>query len=329
MSQILNQDEINALLEAVRSGVLETVADEKAAARTPLPEDVRPYDLTSQDRPFRGRLPMLDAIHEEFCRGFRGALSAMLRRAAAVEVGDIGEIEFGEFLEGLPRPTCFSLFTMQPLRGTGAVIIETGFAFTLVDLLLGGSGAPRARGGGRDFSAIELNVVRKAVDVVLREFQQAWDAVQPVKIEYQRVEINPRFVPIARATETVLLIESDVDIEGSPGLVQIVLPYAMIEPIKGKLSFHSLGEGIPRDDARWRDSFAGAARDAKVEVVTRLGQGRLTVGELLALEVGQVLPLDKFGDEPADVLVESVPKFKAMIGITRGCKSARIVQPRR
>ncbi len=336
MGQVLNQDEVDALLAAVSSGVIETVAEERtpiaAAAAAPRMEsfergdrDVRPYDLTSQDRIFRGKMPMLEVIHEKFCRDFRSALSIELRRVVDVEVGDIRLIKFSEFLNSLPLPTSINLFKMEPFRGMGAMIIESNFTFVLVNIFLGGSGKVRFRVEGRDFTAIELNIVRKVVVNALNEFQKAWDPVQPVRIEFQRTEINPQFVSIAHPTEIVLVIESSVDVEGNSGLIQIVMPYAMIEPVKEKLSSGFLGEGAAYDDKLWRNAFEGAARDASVEVVAQFGRGRVTVGELLALTEGQILQLDKFSDQPVDVLVESIPKFRATVGIERGYKAIKVI----
>jgi flagellar motor switch protein FliM len=270
-------------------------------------------------------MPMLEVIHEKFCRDLRSNLSLDLRRVVDVEVGDIRLIKFSEFINSLPLPTSINLFRMEPFRGMGAIIIESNFTFVLVNIFLGGSGKGRFRIEGRDFTPIELNFVRKVVVNALLEFQKAWEPVQPVKIEFQRTEINPQFVSIAHPTEIVLVVESSVDVEGNSGLIQIVMPYSMIEPIKAKLSSSFLGEGASYDDKLWRNTFEGAAREAVVDIVARFGQGAVTVGDLMSLREGQIIQLEKFSDQPVDVLVESIPKFKATVGIERGYKAIKIL----
>jgi flagellar motor switch protein FliM len=332
MGQVLSQDEVDALLAAVTDGTLEPETPLKlgetklvAPVKTPAGE-VRPYDLTSQDRIFRGKMPMLEVIHEKFCRDFRSSLSIELRRVVDLEVGDIRLVKFGEFLNGLPLPTSINLFKMEPLRGLGAMIVESSFAFVLVNIFLGGAGKARFRVEGRDFTAIELNIVRKVVESALVEFQKAWEPVEPLKMEFQRTEINPQFVSIAHPTEIVLVIESSVDVEGNTGLIQIVLPYAMIEPLRDKLSSGFLAEGASYDDNIWRQVISEVVLNSEVEVVARLGQVGLTVDELVNLQEGQVLQLAKFADEPVDVSVEDMVKFRATVGIERGYKAVRILK---
>jgi len=330
MSQVLSQDEVDALLSAVKDGQIESVIEEKASnvpeKSRPLDDkDIRPYDITSQDRIFRGKMPMLEVIHEKFCRDFRSALSIELRRVVDVEVGDIRLIKFSEFLNSLPLPTSINLFKMEPFRGMGAIIIESNFTFVLVNIFLGGSGKVRFRVEGRDFTAIELNIVRKVVKTALTEFQKAWDPVQPLKVNFQRTEINPQFVSIAHPTEIVLVIESSVDVEGNSGLVQVVLPYAMIEPIKEKLSSAFLGEGTAYDDKLWRNVIETAIREAEIEMIAQFGEVEVTVDQLANLKAGQILQLDKFADAPVEIIIDSIAKFNAVVGIERGYKALKIL----
>jgi len=340
MSQVLSQDEVDALLSAVTEGeIAETPPpDEAEPAEREEPAgrkkgkslqekgEVQEYDLTTQDRIFRGKMPMLDVIHEKFCRDFRSSLSIELRRVVDVEVGDIRLIKFSEFLNSLPLPTSINLFKMEPLRGMGAMIVESSFAFVLVNIFLGGIGKSRFRIEGRDFTSIELNIVRKVVDSALVEFQKAWEPLEPVKIEFQRTEINPQFVSIAHPTEIVLVIESSVDVDGNSGLIQIVLPYAMIEPMRDKLSSAFLGEGSAYDDSLWRTVISETVLESEVEVVAQLGELKVTVGELINLQEGQILPMDKFADQPLDIVIQDRIKYQASVGTERGYKAFRILK---
>lgn len=337
MGQVLSQDEIDALLSAVSVGSEvdeQAVSDEERAAvqaalarskKDAGDRQVRPYDITSQDRIFRGKMPMMEVIHEKFCRDYRSSLSIELRRVVDIEVGDIRLVKFGEFLNGLSMPTSINIFRMDPLRGMAAMIVESSFAFVLVNIFLGGVGKSQFHIEGRDFTGIELSLIRKVIDSGLNEFERAWEAVEPVKIRYERTEINPQFVSIAHPTEIVLVIESSVDVEGNTGLIQIVIPYAMIEPLRAKLSSAFLGEGAAYDDTVWRQTMTKAVLDSEVEIVARLGRVKMTIDQVVNLKVGQVLQLDKFADEPADLVVENIEKYRGTPGIERGYRAVRIL----
>ncbi|MCB1154227.1 hypothetical protein KDL45_11300 [bacterium] len=209
MNQVLSQSEVDALLEAVSSGEIEDDMLDEAAlgsiegsvAQTPGAThkrgEVRNYDLTSQDRIFRGKMPMLDVIHEKFCRDFRGILSMDLGRIADIEQHESRLIKCQEFLNSLPLPSCLSVFKMSPLPGNGVIVVDSQFVFTIVDIFCGGSGKSSYRVEGRDFSSIELGILKRIVASAVKEFGKAWRPVFPCDVEFLRTEINPQFVSIA------------------------------------------------------------------------------------------------------------------------------------
>jgi len=329
MSQVLSQNEVDALLTAVSEGVPEE--GEEKAGQAPgasqikeKPKDFREYDLTSQDRIFRGKMPMLDVIHEKFCRDFRGSLSLDLGRLASLEPNGINLMKYQEFLNGLPVPTCLSVFKIDPLPGNGVIVIESSFIFTLVDIFCGGSGTSRYRVEGRDFSSIEIGIVRKVVTRALSELNNAWQPIYPASIEFIGTEINPQFVSIAHPTEVVISIESQVDVEGAVGSMQIVIPYATIEPIREKLTQHYVGDKN-EIERMWKKELRGHITGSEVEVRIVMGATDLTIREVLDMKEGDVLTLDRFSDEPLDLLVEERLKMKVETGVLRGYKALKVV----
>jgi flagellar motor switch protein FliM len=321
MSQILSQNEVDALLSAVTEGELSAVeqtveaVDEKAG--------YRPYDLTSKDRIFRGKMPLLDLINDKFSRALRTTLNLNLRKAVGVEVEPTRLIKYGEFLNSLPLPTCINIFSMNPLRGSGLFILESRFVYILIDLFCGGSAVSKYRVEGREFTSIELRLVQRIVQNGLRDLEKAWETVYPLDVELVRTEINPQFVSIAPTDDVVVVITLTVDVEDSTGKIQVVVPYASLEPIKEKLQ-GGFVRNIEDSDNVWHDHLRESVRAARVETTTVFGRTAVTIRELLALKTGDVLQLDKYADEDIHVLVEGRPKYRGVVGVSRGYRAVQL-----
>src|SRR5580693_2329650 len=196
MSQVLSQSEVDALLAAVSEGEIGQTpgsGDQPGAA----PGDERVvvvYDLTSQDRIIRGRLPQLDVIYEKFMRAFRVSLSSALRKIASLNHASTDFLKFGEFINTLPMPTCMSVLRFNALRGSALIVIESKLAYALVDSFFGGDDRPYSKIDGKDFTQIELSIVRKVVDLAIDDLEAAWESVEKIDASFVRTEINPQFV---------------------------------------------------------------------------------------------------------------------------------------
>ncbi len=329
MNQILSQNEVDALLAAVSEGAIDDEPETPAASssarrRDGRSVDVRPYDLTSQERILRGNMPMLDVIHEKFCRDFSGTLSLEVGHLSELVAEKIRLMKYQEFINSLPVPSCLSLFKIEPLPGNGVVVVDSQFVFTLVDIFCGGSGSSRFRVEGRDFSSIELGILRRIVRKALADLEKAWAPVFPTQIEFLRTEINPQFVSIAHPTEAVISLESKVDVEGAFGRFQTVLPYATIEPIKDLLTKNYVGEKSDLDKL-WKNEVRGHIMESAVELRAIMGTAELSIGRILGLKEGEILSLEQFADEPIDLMVEGVNKFKVESGVFRGYKALQVV----
>jgi flagellar motor switch protein FliM len=156
VANILSQEEVDALLRGISGGEVETELDDFQDE-----SDVVTYDLASQDRIIRGRMPTLEMTNEKFARMFRGTLTSMLRKVTTVTATSTSMIKFGEYLKSIPVPTSMHLFKLEPLRGTALIIVESKIIFMLVDIIFGGSGKNAFKIEGREFTAIETSIIKK------------------------------------------------------------------------------------------------------------------------------------------------------------------------
>jgi len=221
MSQVLSQKEVDALLNAVIGGEVET---QKSAA-APEDEGVVTYDLTSQDKIIRGRMPTLDIVYERFIRAFRMNLSQQLRKMATLNIAATDTMKFGEFVNTLPLPSCMSVIRFETLRGSGIVVLESKLAYSLIESFLGGTDRPYTKIEGKEFTPIELSIVRKVVVSALEDLEKAWAPVTPMKINFVRTETNPQFVGIVPPSDIVIVTTFSVELENSSGTLSIVIPF--------------------------------------------------------------------------------------------------------
>jgi flagellar motor switch protein FliM len=320
MEQVLSQGEVDALLRGVSDGQIETETD--------APEEVSgvvPYDLTSQEKIVRGRLPTLDIINQMFSRLFRNSFSSLMRKSADISAVSTDSLKFGEFLRSLSVPSSLHVFRMEPLRGFGLMVIESRLVFSFVDNFFGGTGTSDIEALGRDFSAIEIRMTKKVVQNALEDWERAWKSVHPVACTYVRSEVNPQFAAIVPPTDVVLVIVFDIEMENSSGTATICIPYSMIEPILNKLKANFQSEQMEVDEV-WINRLRGELMQTEVEMVAELGQAQMTPRDLLGLQEGNVLMLNKDVSDPLYIKTEGTAKFRGYSGVSRGMKAVQITE---
>ena len=320
MSEVLSQNEVDALLRGVNEGEVETETDQ--------PEElsgVVPYDLSSQEKIIRGRLPTLDIINQMFSRLFRNSLSALIRKSAEVSTVSIDTVKFGEFLKSQPVPSSLHVFRMEPLRGHGLMVVESQLVSSLVDTFFGGSGSAEVKITGRDFSAIEIRMTKSVVVKALEDFEKAWKPVHAVNINYVRSEINPQFAAIVPPTGIVMVILFEVEMEGVSGTITVCIPYATVEPIMSILRENFQSEQVDVDQG-WMRRLRDQLLQAEVELVVELGRMTIMPREMLELKVGDTLNLGKDVTDPLVVTAEKVKKYKGYPGVSRGNKAIQITK---
>lgn len=309
--KILSQAEVDALLKGVTEGAVETQQPE-------LPrEGIRSYDLTSQERIIRGRMPSLEVINERFARIFQVTLSSLLRKPVDFMPGSIEIIKFGEFIKRVPMPSSINLIKMEPLRGHILLVIDARMVFMLLDHLFGGSGQTHVKTEGRDFTTIEQRFIRKIVEKFVEDLERAWTPVHPVKVSFARSEINPQFAMIVVPTEVVIAVTFRLEIEDDGRDIFLALPYPTIEPIRDKLYGGFQSDHLEMDRG-WVDRLKKQLRGCRVSLSVDLGDTNLSVQEVSDLSVGDVILLDQRVEEDLELKVEGRPKFYAKPGIHRG-----------
>ena len=318
MSEVLSQGEVDALLRGVGDGEVETETDEPDDET-----DVGAYDLTSQDKIIRGRLPTLDIINSMFSRLFRSTFSSLMRKSVDVSVVSTDSIKFGEFLRSLPLPSSLHIFRMEPFRGHGLLVIESKLVFTVVDNFFGGTGNTEAKVTGRDFSFIEIRMIKNVVLAALEDFEKAWKPVHPVTTTYVRSEVNPQFAAIVPPADLVLVLNFDIEMETITGSLTICLPFASIEPVLPKLKAQFQSEELEVDQV-WVKRLRAELLLTEVETVVELGSTEVTPAELLKFKVGDTLMLREDAGDPVVVKIEGIPKLMGFPGTSRGNKAVQV-----
>ncbi|MCX5845031.1 MAG: flagellar motor switch protein FliM [Deltaproteobacteria bacterium] len=318
MSQILTQEEVDALLKGISDGEVETEPEKEHD-----PSVVLRYDLTSQDRIIRGRMPALEMTNEKFARMFRGTLSSLLRKVVNISALSIDTIKYGDFLKTLPVPTSLHLFRIDPLRGNAIIVVESKVIFTLVDIVFGGSGRDGFKVEGREFTPIENNLIKKVVVSALLDLEKAWKALLDVKMTYQRSEVNPQFAQIVPLTDVVIVVNFEVEMEYSSGIISLCVPYSTLEPIREKLMEGFQGDH-PEIDRAWEKSMKDELMNAGLELVVLLGRTHLLTRDVRDLKIGDVILLDQYASEPIDIYMEGMLKFRGYPGVCRGNQAVQI-----
>ena len=317
MNDLLSQEEIDALLHGVGSGDVETETDEGPEG------EVQQYDFTSQDRIVRGRMPTLEMINERFARHFRISLFNMLRRQAEIAIGGVQMLKFSEYVHSLFVPTSLNLVKIPPLRGTALFVFDPKLVFSAVDNYFGGDGRFHAKIEGREFTPTEQRVIQRMLEQCFSDLKQAWKPVLEIDFEYQNSEVNPQFANIVSPTEVVVVSTFHIELEGGGGALHVTMPYSMVEPIRDLLD-----AGVQSDrsevDERWRIAIREEMKSAEVEVSSTLTQVTITMGELMDLKPGDVIPIDM--PETVTVRAEGIPVFRGRLGTSNGMRAIKITE---
>jgi len=310
----LSQDEVDALLKGVtgEQDDAETLEDTSG---------VRPYNLATQERIVRGRMPTLEIINERFARLFRIGLFSFMRRTAEISVGPVKVTKYSEFIRNLVVPTNLNLVQIKPLRGTALVVLDPTLVFLIIDNLFGGDGRFHTRVEGRDFTQTEQRIIQRVLDIFFETYAKSWSHIYPIEFEYMRSEMNTQFANIATPNEVVVTTTFTVEIGSSHGEIHCCMPYSMIEPIRDLLSSSLQGETLDVDK-RWTRLMTQQIQTAEVEIVANMGSANSTLGDVLNMQVGDVIPLNI----PELILasVDQVPVMECSYGTLNGQYALRV-----
>lgn len=316
-ADILSQDEIDALLNGVDEGdvVTEQGVGDPATARS--------YDLTSQERIVRGRLPTLEMLNERFARNFRIRLVSMLRRTVDISIEGVRMVKYSEYSHSLYVPTSLTLVHVRPLKGVGLFMMESQLVFKLVDNFFGGVGM-HAKIEGRDFTPTELRVITRVLEQAVDEVQRSWAPIYPIQFQTVSHEMNPQLANIVSGTEVVVVSSFRIEVEGGGGKFEIVFPYSMIEPIRDLLDGGLQGDRLEVDE-RWSSALRRELGFAEIELTAQLGDARMMLSDLAQMKPGDIIPFE-MPDQIA-LSADGLPLYLGTLGAHRGNKAIRIDGP--
>ena len=313
--QILSQDEVDALLQGI-TGESPKLEQEEVQVG-----GIRDYDIASQERIVRGRMPTMEINNERFARNIRIGLFNFIRKSPEISVGAIKVQKYSAFLREIVVPTNFNIVSVRPLRGSGLIVCDPTLVFSVIDSLFGGSGKFHTRIEGRDFSPTEQRIINRLVDVIREEYKKAWTGIYPLELDYQRSEMQPQFANVATPGEIVVATSFTLEIGDTSGTIHFCIPYATLEPIRDVLYSTVQGDSV-EPDRRWVKLLTHQIQAAEVDLVVELGKADATVEQLLSLKAGDFLELDL--NPLVEAKVDGVPVFECQYGTSTGKYAIKI-----
>ncbi len=314
-TDFLSQDEVDALLKGVTGESDEPEATDEGEG------GIRTYNLGTQERIVRGRMPTLELINERFARYLRIGLFNYMHRTTEISVGPIRVQKYSEFIRNLVVPTNLNLVAAKPLRGTSLFVFDPNLVFLVVDNMFGGDGRFHTRVEGRDFTGTEQRIIQGLLNVVFTEYSRSWKPVYSISFDYIRSEMNSQFANIATPSEIVISTTFTLEFGGSAADMHICFPYSMVEPIRDLL-YSAMQSDQLSTDQRWILMLRKQLKDAEVEIRANLATTSITLGEILELKAGDIIPINI--PERIIASVDDIPLLEATYGQQGGQYALKI-----
>ncbi|WP_407307328.1 flagellar motor switch protein FliM [Desulfosporosinus sp. SB140] len=310
MGDVLSQAEIDALLSALSDGQV----DVEEMKTTKTQKRVRVYDFKRPNKFSKDQIHSLQNIYENYCRSLTTYLSGNLHSVVESSVLSIEQITYDEFIRSLPNPTVLGLYALNPLEGTVLIEMSPALAFTVVDRLLGGQGPGGEK--NRDLTEIEKTIIENRLKQIIFISEEAWAEVYKLEPQFVSMETNPQFTQIVAPNEMIVLITLEVKVGDSVGMINICMPYLVLEPILDKLStFFLFSTQAKVSSPEQVKAIRQKIEWAKVDMVAMLGHSEILVRELLELSPGDVIPLNQLVNDPIPIYVGEFMKFKSIPGL--------------
>lgn len=317
MANVLSQDEVDSLLGGIDAG--------NVATETDVPEEkdtVQAYNFAAESGPLN--LPTFQVINERLTGFLRDKLSAITKQNVDVKLTSNHLVKFEEFCRSLPLPASLNVFRIDPLRGASLLVLEGRLVFSFVEIFFGGRGLNPWKLEGRAFTPIETKIIEKICGIILEECQNVWQEVHPVKMIFSHSEIDPQFTQITESDEMVISTRINISLPNSSGTMFFCIPYASIEPVKEKFK-QKAGYETRVMDTAWQAELMQRVQKVPVEVSCVLGTATIPAGDLLALDVEDVIMLDQKTSHSVVVKIEEIPKFKGIPGACNKNMAVRII----
>jgi flagellar motor switch protein FliM len=320
MNEVLSQDEIDKLLNALNSGEFDAEEMKNGEEKA-----VKVYDFARPSKFSKEHLRTLEIIFEHFGRLLATNLPGYLRKTVSVEVVNSEVVIYSEFSNALSNPVLLGVVGMSPLKGNIIMEMASNLGYAIIDRLLGGYG--NAIDKSRDFSEIELTILERIFSICVNLLQEPWQNVVQMTPRLERIETNSQFAQIISPSETISIVTLSIKIGDVEGLMNICLPFTTLEPIMDKLNtkfwFSKLQE---KDDQSYQDTIEAIIDHAQIPMKAVLGQSTISVGDFANLQIGDIIRVDKKVDDELDVYVGNIKKFKALPGYSEDKYAVRVTQ---
>lgn len=302
-SKILNQEEIDSLL-GYDNGDEEDPRGQKTGVRAILNSSMVSYE----------RLPMLEIVFDRLIRLMATSLRNFTQDNVEVSLESIESMRFGEYIDSLTLPTLLNVFKAEEWDNYGLMSLDSSLIYSMVDVLLGGRrGTAAMRIEGRPYTTIELNIVKDMIQLILADLSTAFDPITSVNFAFDRLETNPRFATISRLSNAVIVAHLRIDMEDRGGKIDLMIPYATLEPVRELLLQMFMGERFGRDTI-WENHLMSQLWNTEVEIKAVLCETDIKLGEISAWETGSFLPLDITPHEHVNIVCGDVPLFEGSMG---------------
>ncbi|MBC7769431.1 MAG: flagellar motor switch protein FliM [Phycisphaerales bacterium] len=312
--RILNQDEIDSLLGF---GLGDDDSGGKTGVRAIINSTLVSYE----------RLPMLEIVFDRLVRLMTTSLRNFTSDNVEVSLDQISSVRFGDYLNSIPLPAIIAVFRAEQLDNFGLVTVDSSLIYSVVDVLLGGRrGAAATRIEGRPYTTIERMLVTRMIEVVLQDARQAFAPLTDVEFKLDRIETNPRFAAIARPPNAAIIVKLRIDMEDRGGRLELLLPYATLEPIRKMLLQQFMGEKFGRDNI-WEGHLASELWATQLEVRAVLDEHKQPLKTVLNLKVGDTLMLDVPPDAPVRLKCGAVDLVEGKVGRMGHSLAVRVERP--
>ncbi len=260
------------------------------------------------------RMPLLEACFDRLVRTLSSAMRSFTGNNVELKLLDSTSVRFGDYIESIPLPALISVFKAAEWNGYGLINVDSPLIYSIIDVLLGGrQGTPALPVEGRAFTSIESSLIERLIRLVLKEMSATFSEVSQVAFRHERLEANPSLATIVHPTSTAILFGIDVGMEERGGRIEVLFPYATLEPVRSILQQMFMGEKFGRDRI-WERHWAREMLHADAELEVTLGRGTITLAELVALEVGSTLELACRPRDPVTMTCGDIPLFQGRIG---------------
>ncbi|MEG6585890.1 flagellar motor switch protein FliM [Dendrosporobacter sp. 1207_IL3150] len=311
-SDVMSQSEIDDLLSALSTGVV-SAEDIKVEHKQ---RKIKVYDFKRPDKFSKDQIRTLNMLHENFARLLNTYLSAHLRALVHINVASVDQLTYEEFIRSLPNPSVIGIFNMRPLKGNVILELNPNIVFSIIDRLFGGPGLPPAK--TRALTDIEEAITRRVMNKALESFQEAWKQVVAIEPRLEAIETNPQFTQIVPPNDMVVIITLQTKIGQVEGLINICIPYLVLEPIMSKLTttFWVASSVSKQEHPEHISALQRKLERTLIPMVVELGQITVKVNELLDLAVGDVLQLETKVGSDLSVIIGHREKFRCKPGVS-------------